>query len=185
MHSCSKLHTQIDQVQNHAIRYFLQSISYFFLRNVYGCMQTAFVTKNVFRFTILIYILSNQCYYKWKLLINIKSSLVYRCLYFVIHLSFMINIMNICYIGMPFFYFVADTEVESFLLFYKFVKAVSCANQGYHEIQQQSQMCQPGKIVEEYSNIFHKLAGVFIPFQIHNDVFFIPLVLQYMKIIVI
>ena len=26
------------------------------------------------------------------------------------------------------FYVVADTEVESFLLFYKFVKAVSCAN---------------------------------------------------------
>ena len=97
MHSCSKLHTQIDQVQNHAIRYFLQSISYFFLRNVYGCMQTAFVTKNVFRFTILLYILSNQCYYKWKLQIDI-----FRCLNFVIHILSMINILDICYIGMSF-----------------------------------------------------------------------------------
>ena len=171
MHSCSKLHTQIDQVQNHAIRYFLQSISSFFLRNVYGCMQTAFVTKNVFRFTILLYILSNQCYYLWKILINIHCN-IFRCLNFVIHWICMINILDICYIGMPCFYVVADTEVESFLLFYKFVKAVSCANQGYHEIQQKSQTCQPDKIIEEYSNVFLKLAGVFMPFWIHDDVSF-------------
>ena len=150
MHSCSKLHTQIDQVQNHAIRYFLQSISYFFLRNVYGCMQTAFVTKNVFRFTILLYILSNQCYYKWKLLIDNRLN-------FVIHSLSMINIFDIRCIAI--FYFAADTEVESFLLFYKFVKAVSCANQGYHEIQQKSQICQTDKIVEGYSHIFHKSAS--------------------------
>ena len=161
MHSCSKLHTQIDQVQNHAIRYFLQSISSFFLCNVYGCMQTAFVTKNVFRFTILLYILSNQCYYKWKLLIDIQSSL-FRRLNFVICLLSMINIFDIRCIAI--FYFAADTEVESFLLFYKFVKAVSCANQGYHEIQQKSQICPTDKIVEEYLNIFHKSASVFMTF---------------------
>ena len=155
MHSCSKLHTQIDQVQNHAIRYFLQSISSFFLCNVYGCMQTAFVTKNVFRFTILLYILSNQCYYKWKLLIDIQSTSPQFCNTLIIydkHFGYMLHWYVILY-------FVVDTEVESFLLFYKFVKAVSCANQGYHEIQQKSQICQTDKIVEGYSHISHKLAS--------------------------
>ena len=183
MHSCSKLHTQIDQVQNHAIRYFLQSISSFFLCNVYGCMQTAFVTKNVFRFTILLYILSNQCYYKWKLLIDIQSSL--HRLNFVIHSLSMINILDICYIGMSFCILLQILRQNHFFCSINLSKLYHAQIRVTMKSSKKARYVKPIKQLRDIHISSINQLVLFMPFWIHNDVFFILPVLQYMKIIVI